>query len=350
MQKGDIMKKKIFFILALTIIASTVAAGISPSIHLGKIEDQFCWENGETENYALAIYYDIPFGISTADDFAIVIITPPIRCSGWSWDESILSNGGIHFHGSGFDTKLKLIPNPDASGSCKVSIRVTDGFTQDIKTFTLTVYPDPNNTQNQPPVFDQKLPDITLNPCEEFKEPLTEWLGRVVDPDTPDDLLTFEVLENGHVTHTFIEDTCAFTAPCDWNGTDTLKVVVTDDGGGTDTTALLVHVLNPAGPEAKNGESVSVGSNKAVQFALAQNYPNPFNPSTTIEFSLPEMAHVTLTVYNMLGNEVARLVDGERSAGMYSVLWDASDVSAGIYFYRIQAGNQTIVRKCILTK
>jgi len=344
--------KRLTFILALTIIASSASAAFFPSIHLGRIEDQFCFENGETDKYALTVYYDFKFEITTIDDFAVpIIFTPNLRFSGWSWDESILANGGIKFHNSGFDTKLKLIPNPDASGSCKVSIRVTDGFSQDIKTFTLTVYPDPNNTQNQPPVFDQKLPDITMNPCEEFKQPLTEWLGRVVDPDTPDDLLTFEVLENGQVTHAFREDTCAFTAPCDWNGTDTLRVVVTDDGGGTDTTALLVHVLNPAGPAQQNGSNNGTERTRLVnQLSLAQNYPNPFNPSTTIEFYLPEKAHVTLTVYNMLGNELARLVDEDRHAGVYSVLWDASNVSAGFYFYRIRVGHQTIIRKCILTK
>jgi len=77
-------------------------------------------------------------------------------------------------------------------------------------------------------------------------------------------------------------------------------------------------------------------------FQLDQNYPNPFNPSTTISFAVPVASRMSLKVYNLLGQEVASLVNGERAAGTYNVVWDGKDnashsVASGIYFYRIEA-------------
>ena len=73
-----------------------------------------------------------------------------------------------------------------------------------------------------------------------------------------------------------------------------------------------------------------------TEFALSQNYPNPFNPTTTIEFSIPEDAFVTLKVYNMLGQEVATLIDrDELDSGENYVDFDANYLSTGVYYYRI---------------
>lgn len=86
-------------------------------------------------------------------------------------------------------------------------------------------------------------------------------------------------------------------------------------------------------------------------FSLQQNYPNPFNPSTTIEFSLPNSGHVVLKIFDLLGREVAILVDAPFTAGNYKVDWNASGVESGMYFYRIQVGNEfTQTKKLILMK
>lgn len=87
-----------------------------------------------------------------------------------------------------------------------------------------------------------------------------------------------------------------------------------------------------------------------ANFALEQNYPNPFNPSTTIRFSLPADNFVTLKVYNMLGQEVATLVNENKAAGNYNINFNASNLSSGVYLYRIDAGNFTAVKKLTLLK
>ena len=87
-----------------------------------------------------------------------------------------------------------------------------------------------------------------------------------------------------------------------------------------------------------------------LKFGLRQNYPNPFNPSTTIEFTLPQNNFVTLKVYNVLGKEVAQLLNKNISAGVHQVQFDASSLTSGIYFYRISAGQYVSVKKMILLK
>ena len=85
-------------------------------------------------------------------------------------------------------------------------------------------------------------------------------------------------------------------------------------------------------------------------YSLKQNYPNPFNPSTTIAFDLPSAAHVRLRIFDLLGREVASLVNEERTAGRHRAEWNASKFSSGIYFYRIEAGGFVAVRKLVLLK
>ncbi|MGA9364658.1 MAG: S8 family serine peptidase [Bacteroidota bacterium] len=93
-----------------------------------------------------------------------------------------------------------------------------------------------------------------------------------------------------------------------------------------------------------------ISSELPLSFSLYQNYPNPFNPSTKIRYDLPSESHVTLVLYNLLGQEVARLVDARQSAGKYEVPYVASNVSSGVYFYRIQAGAYSEIRKMMILR
>jgi len=87
-----------------------------------------------------------------------------------------------------------------------------------------------------------------------------------------------------------------------------------------------------------------------AKFELKQNYPNPFNPSTVIEYTIPENNKVSIKVYDILGKEVATLVDKEQNSGTYIVIWDAKSASSGIYFYRITAGSYTVTKRMVLKK
>jgi acyl-CoA thioesterase FadM len=87
-----------------------------------------------------------------------------------------------------------------------------------------------------------------------------------------------------------------------------------------------------------------------VSYGLDQNYPNPFNPSTTIKYHIAEAGHVALKVYDLIGNEIASLVNKEQNAGSYQTVWNADNHSSGVYFYTLQTGNFTRTKKLMLLK
>ena len=91
-------------------------------------------------------------------------------------------------------------------------------------------------------------------------------------------------------------------------------------------------------------------SDKPRVFSLYQNYPNPFNPATIINYQLPVGSHITLKVYDLLGREVATLVNEEKPPGSYEVEFNPTQLSSGIYFYKLHAGNFTATRKMVLIK
>ncbi len=118
--------------------------------------------------------------------------------------------------------------------------------------------------------------------------------------------------------------------------------------GSTEKTGVTAIAIR-ATSQATSIEEIST-SEIPKRFELAQNYPNPFNPSTTIRFSLPSPSHVQLSVHNMLGQEVTRLVDMQMAAGAYASVWDGRTQSGltaatGMYIVRLQAtptdGNET---------
>ena len=126
------------------------------------------------------------------------------------------------------------------------------------------------------------------------------------------------------------------------------------EAGSTD------QIINPLNPSVIYIAAVPVRSttivgvegeiNKVNNFELSQNYPNPFNPSTSIKFTLPSRELVSLKVYDILGNEVASLLNETMNAGLNTVKFDASNLASGMYFYTIKAGNFTDTKKMMLLK
>jgi choice-of-anchor A domain-containing protein/uncharacterized repeat protein (TIGR01451 family) len=109
---------------------------------------------------------------------------------------------------------------------------------------------------------------------------------------------------------------------------------------------------------SNNGGIYSISSLTAVNndtripssYSLEQNYPNPFNPSTVISYTIPKAGHVTLKVYDMLGKEVATLVNGTKQAGIHQAVFNASGFSSGTYMYRIVSGSFSLTKKMLLLK
>ena len=92
-----------------------------------------------------------------------------------------------------------------------------------------------------------------------------------------------------------------------------------------------------------------------TKFRLHQNYPNPFNPRTTVQFDLPAASHVTLAIYDIRGRIVRTMVDEVKNIGFHNVVWDGTDdngssVSSGLYFYTINAGDYSDIRKMTFIK
>jgi hypothetical protein len=112
---------------------------------------------------------------------------------------------------------------------------------------------------------------------------------------------------------------------------------------------LIILPLELTVDSASSVDGPAPGGVPAV-YALHQNYPNPFNPTTTIRYDLPRDGQARLTVYNLLGREVAELVNERQSAGRYEVRFEAADLPSGMYFYRLESGTFVQSAKMILMK
>ena len=131
------------------------------------------------------------------------------------------------------------------------------------------------------------------------------------------------------------------------NGSYSFGIALMDNAGGeehwTQGKALTFLKLGTTGVSRANQAT-------PTDYKLAQNYPNPFNPTTQIEFSVPEAGNVLITVYNSLGKEVATLVNKDMQPGQYSISFDGSAQSSGVYFYRLEVNKYSAIKKMILMK
>ena len=160
-----------------------------------------------------------------------------------------------------------------------------------------------------------------------------------------EDLLSISEMPNFKAPDLHIDE--SIPTNLESHGTPIAGIDVDFDGETRDTVSTDI------GADEFKGTTIVAVNDKVMQpleFKLEQNYPNPFNPSTTIKYSIPQAAFVSLKVYDLLGREVASLINDEKPAGYYEVKWNGENFASGIYFYKIEAGSFVETKKMILIK
>ena len=224
------------------------------------------------------------------------------------------------------------------SDSFKFTLMDGDGEESPEYNFNITIIP-----VNDPPLFTDLPEQITFICGEYFTFDIYDCIS---DAETPDAELHYEFTPS---------DNSLFTS---FNA-ETGELSLTAAEGFSGNVDLLVRVEDPEGASAE--ETINVTVEPAVtsfddlpgipdEYQLMQNYPNPFNPTTTIRYGLPEASNVKLVVYNVLGQQVAVLVNQQQDAGYYNVTFNGSRLNSGIYIFKIQSRSYTEVRKMILMK
>tara|TARA_R100001591_G_scaffold48341_2_gene59015 strand:+ start:9020 stop:11149 length:2130 start_codon:yes stop_codon:yes gene_type:complete len=154
-------------------------------------------------------------------------------------------------------------------------------------------------------------------------------------------------ITNMPTTATFDSESKKFWWVVDEEKPGPMTYTATNKNGSSE---VVVYFVNTDAEDGGNTVSNESANFNPKEFTLAQNYPNPFNPSTNISFNLPQASDVSLKVYNMLGQEVATLINERMAAGAQIVTFDASNLSSGMYIYRIQAGEFSRTKKMMLIK
>ena len=159
------------------------------------------------------------------------------------------------------------------------------------------------------------------------------------------------LLESGNIELVSAAETITLSYDIPIEAGEQMNWVLTSDNGGD-------YILEGTGVVTVQSAERFVLNREPViptTFALHQNFPNPFNPTTTLRYDLPKKLFVTINIYNMLGDQIKVLVNRYEDAGFKSVWWDARDnmgrdVSAGVYIYKIEAGEFVETRKMVLLK
>jgi hypothetical protein len=165
----------------------------------------------------------------------------------------------------------------------------------------------------------------------------------LVDDDLDDEIYDFPIS-----AYIKVPDSWEFALVTQDDYVDTLEVFINDSGYVVltdvipNSTIITLDKFNPTG--------IYNSTSLVSEFKLLQNYPNPFNPVTTILYSVAERGNIKLIVYDILGNRIKVIVDEEKTAGVYTVLFNSENLSSGVYFYTLQYGSKIETRKMVITK
>ncbi len=196
---------------------------------------------------------------------------------------------------------------------------------------------------NDPPYI-QNLPDAIEFPNDTT---YTLWMNEYgKDIDTPDSLLSWSfMVSNDSLKFKYdVQTTRLVLSAPQFSGTVQLICLLTDDSSATARDTITVRVTSATGLEDQ------LYSGIPEKYKLFQNFPNPFNPQTKIRFALPKAEKVKITVYNILGKQVAVIFEGFKPAGYHVVTFKADGLASGIYFYRLQTQHFSKVKKFILLR
>jgi hypothetical protein len=229
-------------------------------------------------------------------------------------------------------------------GTTELKLTVSDSSVTIDTTITLTVLP-----VNDLPTLNGLPSSLTITNGDVETIDLKE---KATDVETPDSLLVWSFsCSPDSLNVIYDSETCSYncSAMDSFDGEVELTLTVSDEDGGTDEATITITVTpDPTGIEELN--------RIPTEYTLFQNYPNPFNPLTVIRYGIPvgdayhASLNVSLKIYDILGNEVATLVNGQQSPGFYERTWNASNVASGIYFYILRAGKFAESRKMLLIK
>ncbi len=236
------------------------------------------------------------------------------------------------------DSMVTYTPNQDFFGSDSFQYILTDGVGG---TDTAFVFIDVSPINDPPEIVG--LPDVVTL---EINDSITYYMADYAqDVDTPDSLLTwsFEVSDIA-ISYDYDEVLDSLTIYShDIPGEYYLFATLTDDSNATDKDTITVQVNDPSG-------IISLISPVPTKFIVNQNYPNPFNPTTRIRFGLAKSTPVRISIFNAVGQKVYEENHNILSAGYHEFNLNAENLAAGIYIYRIQAGNEMVSKKMILLK
>ncbi len=224
-----------------------------------------------------------------------------------------------------------------------VGVRTSEGFP------FLTVTSDGGQTWNA--VINLPVPNITImlsSACIITPNKKQIWLSGAHGSTnfiltSIDDGLTWLEQTVPNLLSNVVYDMSTITFGVSNDSVQAFAVTTTLSGGG----GLVLNYLHPVGFVTDVGDETK---NIPIEYSLSQNFPNPFNPSTTISWQSPVGSWQTLKIYDMLGNEVATLVDEYREAGKYEVEFNAKNLANGMYLYRIQTGSFAETKKMILLR
>ncbi|HMB93756.1 MAG TPA: T9SS type A sorting domain-containing protein, partial [Rhodothermales bacterium] len=179
----------------------------------------------------------------------------------------------------------------------------------------------------------------TSDPDDSFDPATGIWdVDRIIGGESTTLMITVMVTGSGEITNT-AEVTASNLPDSDSEPNNSREIE--DDMA---SASISVQVSNAKATDTELDASVP------TEFVLGHNYPNPFNPQTTIPYAVPEAAHVTIAIYDLLGRELTVLVNSQRGAGRYEVSWDAQNRPTGIYLVRLQAGSTVKTRRITLMK